>query len=184
MRAWRLPAWCICGADHTRAQPEPASPQQAIINASRDQPGDANLGLLFVQLNAQHFSGRLPGAKVLWSEELDRLDAGDYRLNGMTDGKIILLKAALQNDDAEVRRTLCHEMVHVKFFADGQRSTAHDAPFQSELRRVFDDGCFEALWAPPDEKAALGEWIDSERTQARRCSCAGERAECVDQSGK
>lgn len=153
------------GLDYSPAPPKPASPQQAIIDASRDDPEDRDLGLLFVQLNAQHFSGRLPGVKVLWSERLDQLDVGDIRLNGMTDGRIILLKAALRDDDAEVRRTLCHEMVHVKFLAGGQKSTAHDPLFQGELRRIFDSGCFEALWAPLDEKAALGEWIASERTR-------------------
>ena len=83
----------------------------------------------------------------------------------MTDGRIILIKPALLNDDAEVRRTLCHEMVHVKFLAEGQRSTAHDAPFQGELRRIFEEGCFEAIWAPPEEKVSLGEWLDAERAR-------------------
>ena len=149
----------------TPASRGPASPEQAIIAASRGLAGDADLGALFAQLNAQHFGGRLPNVNVLWSGDLDRLDAGDYRLNGMTDGKIILLKAALQAEDAEARRTLCHEMVHVKFLAEGQRSTAHDAPFQTELRRIFEGGCFEALWAPPEEKAALGAWLDAERSR-------------------
>lgn len=146
------------------ARLEPASPQQAILDASADKPGDAGLGSLFDELNARHFSGGLPNVKLLWDEDLHRLDDGDYRQNGMTDGKTILLNAALREDDAEVRRTLCHEMVHVKFLAAGNRSTAHDGPFQSELRRIFDDGCFQAIWASPDERASLQEWIDSERT--------------------
>jgi hypothetical protein len=115
-------------------------------------------------LNARHFGGRLPGVKVLW-EDLGRLDAGEFRQSGMTEGKIVLLNAALQDDDDEVRRTLCHEMVHVEFLAAGQKSTAHDALFQRELRRIFDDGCFPAVWATPDEKASLGAWIDSERAR-------------------
>ena len=153
------------GLGEALSAPGPRSPERAIIEASREEPGDANLGLLFRQLNAQHFGGLLPAVKVLWSERLDRLDAGDYRLNGMTDGRIILLKAALKGDTADARRTLCHEMVHVKLFSDGQTSTAHDTAFQNELRRIFDSGCFEATWAPPDEKAALGEWIAAERTR-------------------
>jgi hypothetical protein len=153
------------GVYGTPARPEPDSLQQAILNASRDKAGDASLGLLFDQLNTRHFGGRLPNVKVLWEGDLDRLDVGDYRLDGMTDGRIVLIKAALKDDDADVRRTLCHEMVHVKFLAAGNRSTVHDAPFQSELRRIFDDGCFPAIWASPDEKASLEEWIDSERTR-------------------
>jgi len=153
------------GLDDASAAPGPASAEHAIIEESRDEPGDANLGLLFRQLNAEHFSGRLPNVKVLWSERLDRLDIGNYRLNGMTDGTIILVKAALKEDDADAKRTLCHEMVHVMFLTEGQKSTAHDALFQEELRRIFDGGCFEAIWAPPGEKAALGEWIAAERAR-------------------
>lgn len=149
----------------TPARSQPASLHQAMLEASHGKPEDANLGLLFSELNAQHFDGRLPDARVLWEEDLQRLDEGDYRQNGMTDGKTILLNAALKTDDADVRRTLCHEMVHVQFIAAGHRSTAHDAPFQAELRRVFDDGCFEAIWATAEEKASLEQWIDAERAR-------------------
>jgi hypothetical protein len=139
--------------------------QQSILDTSRAKPGDADLGLLFDELNARHFSGALPKVKVSWSEDLQRLDVGNYRLNGMTDGRTVLIKAALRDDGPEIRRTLCHEMVHVKFLTTGQKSTAHDAAFQTELRRIFDDGCFEAIWATEEEKASLGEWIQSERTR-------------------
>ncbi|MEX2661106.1 MAG: SprT-like domain-containing protein [Vicinamibacterales bacterium] len=148
----------------TPARPELASQQQVILDASRNKAADADLSLLFDELNARHFSAGLPNVKVLF-EDLDPLNAGEYRQNGMTDGTTVLLNAALEDDDDEVRRTLCHEMVHVKFFAAGQKSTAHDDPFQNELRRIFDDGCFEAIWATEEEKASLGEWIQSERTR-------------------
>lgn len=147
----------------TPAAPDVPSPQHALLEAARDKPGDADLGLLFNELNALHFDGVLPNVKVLWDAGLDRLDEGDYRLNGMTDGKIILLEAALKDVEDEVRRTLCHEMVHVRFLADGNKSTAHDAVFQTELRRIFEDGCFPAILASPEEKASLQEWIDAER---------------------
>ena len=153
------------GVSGPPAAPAMPSAQHAMLEASRDRPGNSDLGLLFNQLNAKHFEGRLPTVKVMWDADLDRLDEGDYRLNGMTDGKIILLKAALKDDDGDVRRTLCHEMVHVKFLAEGNKSTAHDAAFQNELRRIFDDGCFPAFWATPEEKASLQVWIDAERTR-------------------
>jgi hypothetical protein len=149
----------------TAARSGPVSPEHAILEAFRNTPGDAELDRLFDELDARHFSGRLPKAKVLWAGDLDRLDVGDYRLNGMTDGKIILLKAALQDDEAEIRRTLCHEAVHVKLIADGNRLTAHDAPFQTELRRIFEDGCFVAVFASADERASLKDWIDVERAR-------------------
>ncbi len=147
--------------------PEPGrgSAELAILEASRDKPGDLALNALFDELNTQHFAGRLPTVKVVWEEALDRLDIGESRLNGMTDGRIILLKPALQPDDAEIRRTLCHEMVHVKLLADGARSTAHDDPFQTELRRVFQGGCFHAILASEEEEAALKAWIDAERAR-------------------
>lgn len=160
--------------DDPPAAPQMPSPQQTLLDASREKAGDPELAALFDDLNARHFSGELPNVKVLWDDDLRRLDVGDYRLNGMTDGKTILIKATLKDDDGDVRRTLCHEMVHVKFFTGGNRSTAHDARFQSELRRVFDDGCFPAIWASPEEKASLGKWIESERT---RLDAAGLHAE-------
>lgn len=152
-------------ASGTPVPPPPASLQQEMLAASRDKPENADLGLLFTELNARHFEGRLPDVKVLWEEDLQRLDGGDYRQNGMTDGKTILLNAALKPEEANVRRTLCHEMVHVKFFAEGQTSNSHDALFQAELRRIFEDGCFEAVRATPEEEASLEEWIDSERAR-------------------
>jgi hypothetical protein len=141
------------------------SAEEAILDRFRDQPGDPELGRLFTELNAGHFSGQLPPVKVLWAGDLDRLDAGDYRLNGMTDGRIILLKTALQADEAEARRTLCHEMVHVKLIAGGNRITSHGSHFQSELRRIFESGCFIAVLASPDEKSSLKAWIDGERAR-------------------
>jgi len=149
----------------TTAPPQLQSMEQVILDAAQHKPEDSGLGLLFEQLNARHFSGRLPDTKVLWESDLDRLDVGDYRLNGMTDGKRILLKAALKDDDASIRRTLCHEMVHVKFIAAGNGLTTHDSLFQSELRRIFNGGCFHAIWASPEEKASLKQWIESERAR-------------------
>ena len=145
------------------ARQEPPSPQQALLNTTRNTPEDPDLGRLFDELNTRHFGARLPDVKVLWAAELDALDEGEYRLNGMTDGRTIIIKSAFQDDDAEVRRTLCHEMVHVKLLSGGQRSTAHDSVFQRELRRIFDEGCFQAIRATEEEKVSLQEWIAAER---------------------
>jgi hypothetical protein len=150
----------------TRA-PRPASAERALLDAVRDRPGDPSLGQLFSELNARHFGGQLPNVRVIWAQELDRLDIGDYRLNGMTDGSVILLKTAFRDtdDDADVRRTLCHEMVHVELINAGRKLTTHDAIFQDELRRIFEGGCFQAIPASEDEKAALKAWIDAERAR-------------------
>ena len=153
-----------CSFDSSR-DPKPASAEQAMLDASRDKAADPQLDLVFDQLNILHFSGQLPDVKVMWAEDLDSFDIGDYRLHGLTDGRIILIEPALMTDDAEVRRTLCHEMVHVRLITAGHGSTAHDAPFQSELRRVFDDGCFHAIRASVEERASLKEWLESERTK-------------------
>jgi hypothetical protein len=158
-------ALAVGTASHTPARPGPASPERAMLDAYRGTPGDAELGRLFSELNVLHFDGRLPAVKVTWASGLDRFDAGDYRLNGMTDGSIILLKTVLQGDEGETRRTLCHEMVHVKLIAAGNTSTAHDGGFQQELRRLLDEGCFHALWSSPDERAALKGWIETERNR-------------------
>lgn len=155
----------LWGTPVTTSPQQLVSMEQAILNAARHKPGDPDLGVLFEALNARHFSGRLPDVKVIWESDLDGLDVDDYRLNGLTDGQVILLKAALQDDDANLRRTLCHEMVHVAFIAAGNRSTTHGTRFQTELRRIFDDGCFHAIRASPEEKASLEQWIESERTR-------------------
>lgn len=152
-------------APHAPWRNEPTSPQRALLDASRDKPEDPDLGLLFDLLNTLHFGGRLPDVKVLWAADLDALDEGDYRLNGMTDGTMILLKTAFKDDEANVRRTLCHEMVHVKLITAGQTSTAHDAPFQRELRRIFEEGCFHAILASDEEKTTLQDWITAERAR-------------------
>jgi hypothetical protein len=158
-------AYVLRGDSGSPTAPQPDSRQLAMLDAFRAQPGDNELGLLFDELNLRHFGGVLPTVKVIWASDLDRLDIGDYRLNGMTDGRIILLKAALKDDQADVRRTLCHEMVHVKFIAGGNRLTTHDTLFQDELRRIFEDGCFQAIWASAEEKASLKQWIDAERAR-------------------
>lgn len=147
------------------ARPAPTSLEAATMDMYRDKPGDPELGELYGQLNARHFDGRLPKIKVIWAGDLDRHDIGDYRLNGMTDGSLILLKASLEKDRAETRRTLCHEMVHVKLITDGIRSTAHDAVFQKELRRLHEEGCFHAIRAPADEREELKRWIEAERAR-------------------
>lgn len=146
-----------------RGRTGPPSLEEATLNAYRDKPGDPDLGELFAQLNVLHFEGRLPAVKVIWAGDLDRHDIGDSRLNGMTDGSIILLKTALEADRAETRQTLCHEMVHVKFIAGGERSTAHGERFQQELRRLLDEGCFHAIWSSPEEQDALKRRIETER---------------------
>jgi len=112
-------AFALGIAPYTSARPASASPERAMLDAYRDTRGDADLGHLFNELNARHFGGGLPPVPVAWAGDLDRFDIGDYRLNGMTDGRIILLKTALQDDGAEIRRTLCHEMVHVRLIAVG-----------------------------------------------------------------
>lgn len=170
--------YLIGGLPGTPVRPRPASPQHAIVEAARGKPEDPGLGLLFDELNVRHFSGQLPNVKVLWDEDLHRLDAGEYRQNGMTDGEIVLLHGALKSDEADIRRTLCHEMVHVKFLAAGHRSTAHDTLFQTELRRIFDAGCFLAVWSSPEERASLREWIDTERRRldAARIDIEGQGA--------
>jgi hypothetical protein len=170
--------YLLAGTPAADAGPNLASMEQVILNAARHKPGDSGLALLFEELNARHFSGTLPAASVMWEGDLDRLDGDDYRLNGMTDGKLILLKAGLKDDDANVRRTLCHEMVHVKFIAGGNRSTTHDSVFQTELARIFDEGCFHAIQASPEEKASLKQWIESERTRldAARLQISGQSA--------
>ena len=86
--------------------------------------------------------------------------ADKFRLEGLTDGRVILLNPALRDDAPEVRRTLCHEMVHVDLL---NHHAGHGPLFQAELRRLADAGAFTGTVATDEAKAQLR---DSLRTRA------------------
>jgi hypothetical protein len=135
------------------------------------RPADPELGALYTEINERYFSSELPAIPVMWDDslkEVDILAGDDFHLEGMTNGALMLLRPELRSDDAELRRTVCHEAVHVKLHRGAGTYADHGAVFQAELRRIFGEGCFIAILASDAEQAALREWIDQHRARLNR----------------
>jgi hypothetical protein len=144
----------------------PASAAEALeedlVQADAAQKGDAVLGKEYQEINGSHFGGRLPAIPVLWEPRLKII--GPQVAQGFTEkglwghhGKatLILLNPDISANPAEVRRTLCHEMVHEYLFSVGDSGTKHGPAFQNELQRLLTEGAFEGISASADERADL-----------------------------
>jgi hypothetical protein len=123
------------------------------LNASL--PTDPALGSEYQAINTQFFDGRLPAVRIRWEPRLAEVgplvDAG-FRLEGATDGEVILLNPSLEHDDQGFRRTLVHEMVHV---AVKDQDKEHGPAFQDRLRRLSEQGAFVGKVAGEEEKQQL-----------------------------
>src|SRR5262245_43157762 len=98
-----------------------ASPKRSAEEARKDQLLRENTGMgaepaladEYDRLNATYFSGRLATVPVRWEERLSEIGpmiADGFRLEGLTNGSLILLNTSLAHDAGELRRALCHEM--------------------------------------------------------------------------
>jgi chromosome segregation ATPase len=75
---------------------------------------------------------------------------------------------------------LCHEMVHVRLVAAGGAvGEDHGPEFQTQLRRLLDEGAFEGAFATDAEKAAMKAslatevaWLDAESAAVREAGAA------------
>jgi SprT-like family. len=115
-------------------------------------------------ISVRYFNGALPSVRVRWEERLDEIGpliAEGFRLEGVTNGRVILLHPALEDDAQQLRRVLCHEVAHV---ALSDRSDGHGPRFQTLLRRLGSEGAFEGLVATDEEKADLRALLER-RTQ-------------------
>jgi hypothetical protein len=136
-----------------------------IFELASKRPADPDLVALYGEVNQRHFAGTLPAIPVMWDDALAEVDAlvgGDYHLQGMTDGSLMLVSPALREDEAELQRTVCHEAVHVRLHRASGANANHGQAFQGELRRIFEEGCFTAILATEAEQQALKQWIDDE----------------------
>jgi hypothetical protein len=160
--------------------------QRQLLDANLDKPGDPLLDQFYSQINRQHFRGGLPPIPVRWEPQL--VDVGElaeraFRLEGMfghVGGKaVILLNPVLQNDQAALRRALCHEMVHAQLYVAGQPSVEHGPPFQTILRRLSAENAFEGIVASDEERTNLRGWLDAEaaRLEAEQAAVTQEGAE-------
>jgi predicted SprT family Zn-dependent metalloprotease len=114
----------------------------------------------YQSINLEYFSSGLPRVLVRWEERLDEIGpliAEGFRLEGVTNGRVILLNPSLQDDAPQLRRVLCHEVAHV---ALSDRSDGHGPRFQTLLKRLATEGAFEGLVATDEERAELRATLD------------------------
>ena len=143
-----------------------------LLDHALEQPGDAELQVLYKSLNEKHFGNDLPPIPVRWEPrlaEVDRLDTGEATMKGMFgtkgDRAAILLSPSVEDDPAALHRALAHEMVHAYMFRMGEDTAEHGPSFQAVLRRLAMEGAFEGLPSSPEERTALRQWIDREKAR-------------------
>jgi len=144
-----------------------------VLDTARASAGDADLNERYRAINKDYFGGGLPDVPVSWESRLNDIAAsrGDgLLLEGLTDGKAIVINPRLRSDRRLLVATLCHEMVHVRLVAGGAPvGEDHGPEFQQQLRRLLDEGAFEGAFATDEEKAAMKAslatevaWLDTE----------------------
>ena len=148
-----------------------ASPEQArmddLLRQNEPRASEPTLAEAYDSINARYFENRLLPVRIRWEEELDTIGgliADGFRLEGLTNGKVILLHPALERDERQLQAVLCHEMVHVAL-RDG--TDAHGPEFQSRLRALAEQGAFEGIVASEEEKEQLKEQLEK---RSRRLS--------------
>jgi len=143
--------------------------EEDLVQGDVDQKGDADLGKEYQEINGGHFGGRLPAIPVLWEPRLKTI--GPQVAEGFTEkglwghrgsATLILLNPDISANPAEVRRTLCHEMVHEYLFTIRDTGPKHGPAFQNELQRLLTEGAFEAISASAGERADLRAWLIAE----------------------
>jgi hypothetical protein len=155
----------------------------AVLDDARTAAGDPELNARYQSLNRDFFGGGLPTVPVSWEPRLNEIAAirGDgLILEGLTDGKAIVINPSLQSNRRQLIATLCHEMVHVRLVAAGGAvGEDHGPEFQTQLRRLLDEGAFEGAFATDAEKAAMKAslatevaWLDAESAAVREAGAA------------
>lgn len=141
---------------------------ERLFRANAGFASDPALADEYESIRARYFDGALPSVRVRWEERLDEIGpliAEGFRLEGVTNGRVILLNPVLQDDKKQLRRVLCHEAVHV---ALSDRSDGHGPAFQTILRRLSAEGAFEGLVATDEEKAELRGSLDQRSEEMDR----------------
>jgi hypothetical protein len=152
-------AFSACRDRPPAAPPRVVPPEQArmddLVRQNEGLASEPTLADAYDTINVQYFDNRLPPVRIRWEEGLDQIGpmiADEFRLEGLTDGKIILLHPALERDPRQLRAVLCHEMVHVALRG---RPHAHGPEFQARLRALAEGGAFDGVVATDEEKQQL-----------------------------
>jgi hypothetical protein len=77
--------------------------------------------------------------------------ADGFSVQGLTDGRMILVNPVVEHDPDQRRRALSHEMVHMAVWA---QDTEHGPIFQERLRELSLRGAFKGIVATDQEKDA------------------------------
>jgi hypothetical protein len=131
------------------------------MRANAPLPSDPALAQAYQTINARYFASRLPPVRIRWEPrlaEVGPLIAEGFRLEGVTNGTVILLHPALADDDRRFKGVLCHEMVHV---ALRDHTGPHGPEFQARLRALADEGAFDGVVATDEEKQQLKHSLES-----------------------
>ena len=162
---------CGGGSTAPAARKRPLSAEQArmddLMRQNETRASEPDLADAYDTTNARYFDARLPNVRIRWEEGLDAIGpliAENFRLEGLTNGKVILLHPALEQDPRQLRAVLVHEMVHV---ALRDTDVDHGPEFQSRLRALADRGAFEGIVATDEEREALKASLEK---QTRRLS--------------
>ena len=155
----------------SKSIPTVQSPAKAresqIVEQDRGRPGDSELVRDYQEVNIGYFGGKLPQIPVIWEprlQEVGPLFGKGYILEGFasSDPELILLNPINKGKRDELRRVLCHEMVHVYLFTNGDMKTHHGPAFQAELHNLLLAGAFKGIWATDDQKSSLRFWLKNE----------------------
>lgn len=148
-----------------KARPQPADEAKTSellrLNANLDT--DPALAEEYRRFNAQYFDGGLPAIPVRWEPrlaEVGPLIAEDFQLEGVTNGRLILLLPSLQGDEQRLTRVLAHEMVHVAL--RDRPEVEHGPVFQELLRDLSAKGAFVGIVATDEEKRELRGALDAQ----------------------
>jgi len=166
--------------------------QREIIAQDAGMLGDLELSKEYLEINAGHFGNGLPRIPVIWEPKLGELGpliAEGFTEEGLTaqynNRLFILLNPALRLDRREVRRALCHEMVHLYLITIGDFQTNHGPAFQTVLHRLSEERAFEGKWASESEKVGLRSWLEGESARLNREKSELERIrEDLDRKGR
>jgi hypothetical protein len=134
--------------------PPDTARSSALFDRNRSMPSDPDLASEYEDLNVEYFSNILPAPEVRWESgltEIGPLIADGFTVQGLTDGRMILINPAIERDADQRRRALCHEMVHMAVW---MQDKAHGPVFQERLRQLSLRGAFRGIVATDQEKDA------------------------------
>jgi len=154
------------------AEPPPVVPPadsrtEELLRANASLEPDPDLLARYRDIDARYFGRALPAASLRWEPRLAEVGptiAENFRLEGATDGHLIILNPDIRANPQELQRALCHEMVHVAVWTQDR---GHGPVFQRFLRDLADQGAFEGVVASDEEKLAVRSTLDARAAALR-----------------